>query len=80
MSVYGLLLTVSAGIAFVGAVCRLAHVEHARNLRGHTVIGGLVLIALGMLARIIALHDAAALLASMGLALFFASERREGSR
>ncbi len=80
MSLYTLVLYSAAAVAFMGCCCRLAHAEHVKGIRGHAIIGGLVLIALGLVARVLGMPTHAALLVSIGLALFFVSERREVSR
>lgn len=80
MTLYSVCLFMSACIAFVGACCRLAHTQHVTGVRGCASMAALVMIVLGMLARVFHMPAHAALLVSVGLALFFMSERREVSR
>lgn len=69
MTLYALVLHVSAAIAFAGICCRLLHFEHAHGLRAHAWTVAHVLLGIGLLARLFGMADAAAMLVTMGLAL-----------
>lgn len=78
MTLYSLVLFVAAAVAFAGVCCRLAHMEHAYgSLRWHGILIAHVLLGMGLLARLLHMQAPAAMLITVGLALFFATERRE---